>query len=177
MDENFNILPPSQLKQRLPEINWNNVSLNLLNIATRNLRTKCIRLSTYNGNFLPAADPILLATLPYKKGCKDLANTLFPKTFNPKHWGTLEKFCNDHQIPQNQIEKQIKKLARTSKIPEAKDLQYKILRNTCITNNKLFKWNVKDSPMCGLCRNPSQNSTHRFDSCPRILQYWSIYLK
>ena len=132
-DENFNILPPSQLKQRLPEINWSNVSINLLNIATRNLRTKCKRLATYNGNFLPAADPILLTTLPYKKGCKDLTNTLFPKTFNPRHWGTLEKFSTDHQVPQTQIEKQIKKLARTSRIPEAKDLQYQILRNTCIT--------------------------------------------
>ena len=34
------------------------------------------------------------------------------------------------------------------------------------------KWNVKDSPMCGLCKNPSQNSTHRFFSCPRILPVW-----
>ena len=29
MDENYEILPPSQLKSRLPEINWNAVSLNL----------------------------------------------------------------------------------------------------------------------------------------------------
>ena len=143
----------------------------MLSIATRNLRTKCNRLSTFNGNFLPASDPILLATLPNKKGCKDIANTLFPESLNPKHWGTLDKFSCEYQIPH---EKQIKKLARTSKIPKAKDLQYKILRNTCITNNTLFKWNVKDSPTCGLCRNPTQNSTHRFYSCPRILPVWDF---
>ena len=118
-DEKFDVLPPSHLKQILPEINWNAVSLNMLNIATRNIRTRCRRLSTFNGNFLPTADPILLATLPSKKGCKDLGNNLFPKTFNPKQWGTLEKFSEEHNLPPNLVEKQISKLARTSEIPEA----------------------------------------------------------
>ena len=101
-----------------------------MSIATRIIRNKCRRLASFNGNFLPNADPILLTTLPSKKGCKDLANAMFPKSFNSKHWGTLEKFTEEHNLPQNMVAKQISKLARTSKIPEAKDLQYKILRNT-----------------------------------------------
>ena len=174
INENYEILPPSQLRIRLPEINWNVVSLNLLSIATRSIRNKCKRITSFNGNFLPNSDPILLATLPSRKGCKHLANAMFPNTFNPKHWGTLEKFTADHNLPPNAVAKQIMKLARTSKIPEAKDLQYMILRNTCITNNKLFKWKIKDSPMCSLCKHPTQNSTHRFYSCPRIKPIWEF---
>ena len=174
IDENYEILPPSQLKSRLPEINWNTVSLNLLNIATRLSRSKCRRLASFNGNFLPSSDPILLATLPSRKGCKHLANEMFPKTFNSKHWGTIDKFTEDHNLPPDLIARQIMKLARTSKIPDAKDLQYKILRNTCITNNKLFMWNIIDSPMCSLCKHPTQNSNHRFYSCPRIKPVWDF---
>ena len=123
IDEKYAVLPPSHLKQRIPEINWNAVSLNMLNIATRNIRTRCRRLATFNGNYLPAADPILLSS---KKGCKELADTHFPKSFNSKHWGTLRKFNENYNIPEELIGKQISKLARTSKIPEAKDLQYRI---------------------------------------------------
>ena len=99
--------PPSQLRSRLPEINWNAVSLNLLSIATRSIRNKCKRLSSFNGNFLPNSDPILLATLPSRKGCKHLANAMFPNSFNPKHWGTLEKFTTDHNLPPNAVANQI----------------------------------------------------------------------
>ena len=83
------------------------VSLNVLGITTRNMRTKCRRLGTFNGNYLPAADPILLATNPSKKGCKEIADNLFPKSFNPKHWGTLKKFSDEYNLPPDQIEKQI----------------------------------------------------------------------
>ena len=72
------------------------------------------------------------------------------------------------------VTNQIIKLAKTSKIPEAKDLQYRVLRNTCITNNKLFKWNITESPMCSLCKHPTQNSNHQFYSCPRIKPVWEF---
>ena len=70
INEQYDILPPSSLKQRLPEINWDFISLTLLNIATRNIRNKCKRLATFNGNYLPAADPILLSSNPSKKAAK-----------------------------------------------------------------------------------------------------------
>ena len=75
------------------------------------------------------------------------------------------------------VAKQISKLARTSKIPEAKDLQYKILRNTCITNNKLFKWKIIDSPMCSLCKYPSQNSTADSTVAPEYNQFGTFCLR
>ena len=65
---------------------------------------------------------------------------------------------------------QIIKLARTSKLFEAKDLQYKVLRNTCLTNNTLFNMNILESSACRLCNHPTQNSTHRFYSCHHIVQ-------
>ena len=101
IDENYEILPPSQLKARLPEINWNAVSINLLNIATRLCRSKCRRLASFNGNFLPNTDPILLATLPSRKGCKHLANEMFPKPLTANTGAQSEnsqKTTTSHQI-------------------------------------------------------------------------------
>ena len=99
---------------------------------------------------------------------------MFPSSFNPRHWGTLTKLSETYNLTTDTVKYQIKKLARTSKIPEAKDLQYKILRNTCITNNKLFKWNISNSPMCSICKHPTQNSNHRFYRCPRIKPVWDF---
>ena len=87
-------------------------------------------------------------------------------------WSNFEKLSATHQIPPSNLERQIIKLAKTTKLVEAKDLQYLLLRNTCITNAKLHKMGILQSPGCTLCTHPSQNSTHRFYHCPHIKPVW-----
>ena len=128
----------------------------------------------FTGNYCPLAYQILLITNPSNKGCKELVNILKLKKCNPRHWSNLDKCFNKYNIPPDQLENQIIKLAKTSKLIEAKNLQYRVLRNTCITNNKLFQWKILESQWCSLCNHPSQNSTHRFFSCPHIEPVWNL---
>merc|ERR1711873_143775 len=72
------------------------------------------------------------------------------------------------------LEKQIIKLSNTSRAIEAKGLQYRVLRNTCITNNKLYHMKILDTPKCTLCNHPTQNSTHRFYHCPQARETWQL---
>merc|ERR1711954_208059 len=66
------------------------------------------------------------------------------------------------------------KLSNTTRAIEAKDLQYRVLRNTCIINNKLFHMKILDTPKCTLCNHPTQNSPHRFYHCPQARETWQL---
>merc|ERR1711873_321176 len=81
-------------------------------------------------------------------------------SFESKHWAKFNQFQSDHEIAPEILEKQIIKLSNTSHAIEAKDLQYRVLRNTCITNNKLYKMKILDTPNCTLCNHQTQDSTH-----------------
>merc|ERR1711954_615225 len=101
-----------------------------------------------------------------KEDKKPLHQTLIVLLF------TLTEF--DNNIPGETLEKQIIKLSITSRAIEAKHLQYKVLRNTCITNNKLHAMKILDSPKCTLCNHESQDSTHRFYYCPQAQKTWQL---
>ena len=79
--------------------------------------------------------------------------------------------------PPPDLQRQIIKLARTSRLVEAKDLQYLILRNTCLTNVKLHKMGILESPSCLLCSHPEQDSSHRFFHCEKIRPVWDFLTK
>ena len=111
---------------------------------------------------------------PMKKGCKNLFNAINTSQFNHKDWKTINKFKNSYCLEEEEIIKQIKSLAQTSLLPECRDLQYSILRNTCITNEKLFHWKKVPTPACLLCNQNSQNSEHRFYDCPEIRPVWDL---
>ena len=59
-------------------------------------------------------------------------------------------------------------------MPECRDLQFPTLRNTCITNMKLYKSKLVNSPSCNLCPHPFQNSEHRFYNCPQVKGTWDF---
>merc|ERR1712115_449937 len=118
--------------------------------------------------------PELQITNPNLKGCKLFFNALSDHSFESKHWAKFNQFQSDHEITPEILEKQIIKLSNTSRAIEAKDLQYRVLRNTCITNNKLFKMKIIDSPKCTLCNHPTQDSTHCFFQCPQALVTWQL---
>ena len=173
-DEKFNILPPSQLKERLPLANWDKISIPLISFLTASLREKCKKIATYTGNHRPLIHPLLQLTSPNIKGCKQLSKLISNDSFDDTAWSNFSKFSSTHNIPPPRLQTQITKLARTSRLIEAKDLQYLVLRNTCLTNQKLHKMHILDSPECQLCLHPQQDSTHRFFHCTHIQPVWNL---
>jgi len=173
IDHNFNILPPSELRCRIPLTDWTTISPLTILMATSGLRSK-LNKSPLLGNFGPFYPPELQITNPNMKGCKLFFNALSNHSFDAKHWAKFNQFATDHALSPETLEKQIIKLSNTSRAIEAKDLQYRVLRNTCITNNKLYQMKILDTPKCTLCNHPTQNSTHRFYHCPQALQTWQL---
>ena len=92
---NYDLLPPSSLKERLPEASWKDISMSLLNFITKETRTKCKKACTFSGNYKPLANPIFLITNPNKKGCKKLTSLIDPRKFNPKQSGNFERFSQE----------------------------------------------------------------------------------
>ena len=109
----------------------------------------------------------MLMTNPSTKGSKHLAEALNPPKFNARDLKNLDNLSLTHKLDHTTLQTQITKLTTTSKALEGKDLQFSVLRNTCITNNKLLKWKILDTPKCTLCNNPTQDSAHRFYFCLR----------
>merc|ERR1712081_96571 len=171
VDHNLSILPPSELRCRIPLTDWTRISPITLQLATSGLRCK-LNKSLFLGNFGPFYPPELQITNPNMKGCKQFFNALSSHSFDTSCWAKFTQFTTDYNLSPETLEKQIIKLSNTSRAIEAKDLQYKVLRNTCITNNKLHKMKILDYPKCTLCNHPTQNSTHRFYHCQQALQTW-----
>ena len=85
-DENFNILPPSELKGRLPFVNWKKISIPLLSIVTARLREKCRKNAFFSGNFEPFIHPLLQITSPNIKGCKEFSKLIHTDWFEEGSW-------------------------------------------------------------------------------------------
>merc|ERR1712082_572661 len=173
VDHDLNILPPSELDHRIPLTDWDAIKPLTILMATSNLRHK-INKSSLTGNFEPFYPPELQITNPNLKGCKLFFNALSNHSFESKHWTKFNQFQSDHEIAPEILEKQIIKLSNTSRAIEAKDLQYRVLRNTCITNNKLYRMKILDTPNCTLCNHQTQDSTHRFYYCPQAQKTWQL---
>merc|ERR1712112_727487 len=173
VDHDLNILPPSELNCRIPLTDWAAIKPLTILMATSNLRHK-INKSSPTGNFEPFYPPELQITNPNLKGCKLFFNALSNHSFESKHWAKFNQFQSDHELAPETLEKQIIKLSNTSRAIEAKDLQYRVLRNTCITNNKLYHMKILDTPKCTLCNHPTQDSTHRFYHCPQAQETWQL---
>merc|ERR1711954_36850 len=172
-DHDLCILPKSELCSRLPLADWTRISPDLLQFGTSELRRK-LHSSLLHRNFAPFYPPEIQITNPYMKGCTQFFNALSSHSFDTNCWTKFTQFSTDYALSPEILEKQIIKLSNTSRAIEAKDLQYKVLRNTCITNNKLHNMKILDSPKCTLCNNPSKNSTHWFYHCPQALLAWQL---
>ena len=89
----------------------------------------------------------------------------------------FKNVCSLRDPPPLKLQKQIIKLAKTSKLVETRDLQYLVLRNTCLTNKKINKMEIVQSPMCTLCPHPEQDSAHRFFHCKKVKPVWEFLSK
>ena len=99
MDENFNILPPSELKERLPLADWRKILTPLLSFVTAKLREKCKKIANFAGNFMPFIHPLLQITSPNIKGCKEFSKLIKNETFEEGAWPNFLKFSATHDIP------------------------------------------------------------------------------
>merc|ERR1712081_140694 len=146
-DHDLSILPPSELRCRLPLADWTRISPTILQFATSGLRSK-LNSSLLHGNFGPFYPPEMQITNPNMKGCTQFFKALSSHSFNTSCWTKFTQFSIDYTLSPETLEKQIIKLTNTSRAIEAKELQYKVLRNNCITNNKLHNMKILDSPKC-----------------------------
>ena len=138
------------------------------------LRNKCRKAANFCRNYAPFIHPILHHTNPNTQGCRQFSEWIQKREFDQNQWKNFENLAVTHNIDHDSLQAQIIKLANTSKLIEGKDLQYLMLRNTCITNTKLYRMNILTSSECTLCLHPTQDSAHRYFSCPFILPVWEL---
>ena len=162
------------MKEPFPLVNWRETNIPLLNFTTTSLRSRCEKTKNFSGNYAPFIHPILHYTNPNIKGCRQFSNLIYKATFDKKNWVNFDNLTNTHNLDPDLPQTQISKLAKTSKLIEGKDLQYLVLRNTCLTNSKLHSMKILPSPDCTLCLHPSQNSTHRFFHCKFVQTVWEF---
>ena len=98
-DECMNILPKSQLSERLPLATWQNISPTLVQFGTSRLRNTILKAPQLSGNYAPFVPPEFLLTNPNIKGCKHILEALSNSSFDPKCWANFNKFSTDHHIP------------------------------------------------------------------------------
>ena len=53
-----------------------------------------------------------------------------------------------------------------------RSFQYKILSNTLYLNERLFKFNIVDSPLCSLCKQENESVIHLFAICSEARSLW-----
>ena len=111
-------------------------------------------------------------TNPNSKGSEHPAEALNTPKSNAKDWKILDNLALTHMLDHTTLQAQITTLSTSSKALEAKNLPFLVQRKTCITDNKLFKWKILDTPKCTLCNNPTQDSAHRFYFCPQAELVW-----
>ena len=130
--------------------------------------------SLFYGNHAPFIHPIFHFTNPNTKGCRQFSKLIAEPKFDKNQWKNFENLAATHNLDHDSPISQIIKLTNTSKLIEGKDLQYLVLRNTCLTNSKLYSMNIVPTPECMLCLHPAQDSSHRFYFCPFIKPVWDF---
>ena len=87
---------------------------------------------------------------------------LKPLLFPPTAQKSLEQACNLNNVNWGKIYL----LSRVTTIDSSLRLfQYKILNNTLYFNERLFKFNIVDSPLCSLCKQENESVIHLFAIC------------
>ena len=82
---------------------------------------------------------------------------------------SLEQACNLNNVNWGKIYL----LPRVTTIDSSlRSLQYKILNNVLYLNERLFKFNIVDSPLCSLCKQDNETVIHLFAICSEARSLW-----
>jgi len=61
---------------------------------------------------------------------------------------------------------------RSPKVNTDAEIDFKILHNILYTNEKLYKYNLIDSPLCTLCKGEVETIHHLFICCTKVSKLW-----
>ena len=96
-------------------------------------------------------------------------NLLKPLLSAPTAQGSLERVLRLTDIDWTKIYT----LPRITTIESSlRTFQYKILNNSLYLNEKLFKLNIVESPLCSLCNQASESVLHLFYTCAKTHKLW-----
>ena len=102
-----------------------------------------------------------------KKSLRITSKTAYQKFLKPllrppTAQKSLEQACNLNNVNWGKIYL----LPRVTTIDSSlRSFQYKILNNTLYLNERLFKFNIVDSPLCSLCKQDNESVIHLFAIC------------
>ena len=162
IDQNYNILTVQELESRFPRAIWTPASTHNISYHTLKIRSHLKNKNSFTGNFFPSIPIETQLISPLQKGCKRFYTALKNPEFLQKDWQIFKKHSTKFNLTPTELTSIATHHAKTTLMPECRDLQFLTLRNTCITNEKLFKSKLTTSPGCNLCPNPTQNAEHRF---------------
>ena len=58
-----------------------------------------------------------------------------------------------------------------------RSFQYKLIHNILPTNQRLYKMNIKTSPVCELCNYLNETLEHMSCECPNVKQFWIMAIE
>ena len=56
-----------------------------------------------------------------------------------------------------------------------RSFQYKLIHNILPTNQRLYKMNIKSSPVCEFCNHVNETLEHMFCKCLNVKEIWIIF--
>ena len=75
-------------------------------------------------------------------------------------------------ITQEDFIRSITQINRTTNITKLRSFQYRLINRALVTNVQLFKWKIKESPMCRECNNEIETVSHMLVKCSKLSNFW-----
>ena len=136
--------------------------LGLIRCIPRAWRNKLTSLENENCDHIRKKSLGIASKIAYQKFLKPL---LRPPTAQK----SLEQAFNLNNVNWGKIYL----LPRVTTIDSSlRSFQYKILKNTLYLNERLFKFNIADSPFCSLCKQENESVIHLFAICSEARSFW-----
>ena len=62
-------------------------------------------------------------------------------------------------------------------VTKLRNFQYRLLLNKVITNQDLYYWNLKNSPVCNFCKSENEDIIHCLIECQFSKQLWTYFFE
>ena len=132
--------------------------LGLIRCIPRTWRNKLTSLQNENCDHIRKKILGITWKIAYQKFLKPLLRPLTAQK-------SLEQAFNLHNVNWG-------KIYLLPRVTTTDSFQYKILNNTFYLNERLFKFNIVDSPLCSLCMQENESVIHLFAICSEARSLW-----
>ena len=68
--------------------------------------------------------------------------------------------------------KSFKMIYKCTESTKIRNFQYRLMHRILGINSKLYKWKIKDSPLCDLCKKEQETYSHLFCKCEKVQSLW-----